>query len=116
MAGGGAVPTPRLHESVWRDCDMNRRKWLWAALVAVPAVMVGGFAYANAQKSRAYPCPITGEELPCPNCCPLNGATGQAATETKAEEPNAAPDGYICPITGEKLDCPNCCPLNKAKK
>ncbi len=96
---------------------MNRRSWLWAALVAVPAVVVGGFAYANAQKARAYTCPITGEELPCPNCCPLNGATGQAATETKAEEPKSATEGdYICPLTGERLGCPNCCPLNEAKK
>jgi hypothetical protein len=95
---------------------MNRRKWLWAALVVVPAVVVGGFAYANAQKVRAYTCPITGEELPCPECCPLNGEQGQAATEAKAGEPKAAPDGYVCPITGETLACPNCCPLNKAKK
>ena len=96
---------------------MNRRKWLWAALVAVPAVVAGGLAYANAQKARAYTCPITGEELPCPKCCPLNGEKGQAASEAKVEEPNATAEGdYICPITGEKLGCPNCCPLNKAKK
>ena len=95
---------------------MNRRKWLWAAVLAVPAVVAGGLAYANAQKSRAYTCPITGGELPCPKCCPLNGKTGQAATEGTSDEPTAAPDGYICPITGEKLGCPNCCPLNKAKQ
>lgn len=95
---------------------MNRRKWLWAALVAVPAVVAGGFAYANAQKARAYTCPITGEVLPCERCCPLNSTTGRPATEAKAGEPKAVPDESICPITGEKLGCPNCCPLNKAKK
>ncbi len=98
---------------------MNRRKWLWAALVAVPAA-VGGIAYASTAgtaKARGYTCPVTGEELPCERCCPLNGETGQAATGAKAEEPKAAAEGdYICPITGEKLGCPNCCPLNGAKK
>jgi hypothetical protein len=94
---------------------MNRRKWLWAALVAVPAV-VGGIAYASTAKERGYTCPLTGEELPCEKCCPLNGEPGQAAA-TKAGVPAAAAEGdYICPITGEKLGCPNCCPLNKAKK
>jgi hypothetical protein len=23
-------------------------------------------------EAQGYTCPITGEELPCPNCCPLN--------------------------------------------
>jgi hypothetical protein len=94
---------------------MNRRKWLWAALLAVPAVVAGGLAYANSQKAKSYTCPITGEELPCPRCCPLNGEQGQTATGAKAEEPKAAPDGYICPITGERLGCPGCCPLNQKK-
>lgn len=95
---------------------MYRRTWLWAAVVAVPAAVVGGFAYANSVKAQAYTCPITGEELPCPKCCPLNGKTRPAATDSTPEVPTAAADGYTCPITGEKLGCPNCCPLNKAKK
>lgn len=95
---------------------MNRRKWLWAAVVAVPAVVVGGFAYANSQKAGSYTCPLTGEELPCSACCPLNGEKAPA-TEGKAGEPKAAAAGdYICPVTGEQLGCPNCCPLNKAGK
>lgn len=81
---------------------MNRRKWLWAALVAVPAVVAGTFAYANTQRAAGYTCPLTGERLPCPNCCPLSEQPQQAAEE-----------GYTCPLTGETLDCPGCCPLNK---
>jgi hypothetical protein len=56
------------------------RKWMWAALAAVPLV-IGGLAYAKSQGQSAkpapaggetYTCPLTGEELPCPCCCPLN--------------------------------------------
>ena len=63
---------------------MNRRKWLWASLLTLPAAIVGGLVYANAQ-SRSYTCPITGEQLPCEKCCPLNEAS------------------YCCPVTGERL-------------
>tara|TARA_R110000850_G_scaffold210127_3_gene336096 strand:+ start:11392 stop:11574 length:183 start_codon:yes stop_codon:yes gene_type:complete len=55
-----------------------RNKWLWAALIALP-LGVGGLVYtdvrANADtqsNSADFVCPITGEELPCPKCCPLN--------------------------------------------
>jgi hypothetical protein len=84
---------------------MNRRKWLWAALVAVPVVVGGGLAYATSQGVSSYTCPITGEQLPCEKCCPLNNGP-------------AAEDGgeYVCPLTGETLGCPGCCPLNQAKK
>jgi hypothetical protein len=56
------------------------RKWMWAALLPVPLV-VGGLVYANSHaktekpqptSAGGYVCPITGEHLPCPNCCPLN--------------------------------------------
>jgi hypothetical protein len=95
---------------------MNRRKWLWAAVLVVPAVVAGGLAYANTLKARSYTCPVTGEELPCPKCCPLNDARGAAGTEVKADEPKVTEGEYICPLTGEPLGCPNCCPLNKAMK
>lgn len=97
---------------------MNRRKWLAAALVAVTGVVGGGLAYASTVTANGYTCPITGEELPCEKCCPLNGGNGQAVTnEVKAAGPKVSAEGdYICPITGEKLGCPNCCPLNEAKK
>ena len=48
-----------------------------AALVAIP-VTIGSFVYATTQPKASegatdsYTCPVTGEELPCPNCCPLN--------------------------------------------
>jgi hypothetical protein len=55
------------------------RKWVWAALLALP-LGVAGLVYANTQwktgeppqASDGYVCPLTGEELPCPKCCPLN--------------------------------------------
>lgn len=56
------------------------RKWMWASLLTVPLAL-GGLVYANAHAKAAKPppvnaagyvCPITGEELPCPCCCPLN--------------------------------------------
>ncbi len=56
------------------------RKWI---VFSVPfaALLAGGLAYgyttlagSNAQPGEvaAYVCPVTGEQLPCPNCCPLN--------------------------------------------
>jgi hypothetical protein len=77
------------------------RKWLWSALLIVP-LAAGGLGYAISQQTGTAPfiCPLTGEELPCPKCCPLN----QAGTEA-----------FICPITGEELPCPKCCPLNQNK-
>lgn len=57
------------------------RKWMWAALVGVPLVVAGGLVYAKSAgwgdtpqpaKAEGYVCPVTGEELPCPLCCPLN--------------------------------------------
>src|SRR5262245_49710152 len=50
---------------------MNRKLWLWAALVAMPIAVAASVVYANAQRT-GYTCPITGEQLPCPGCCPLN--------------------------------------------
>ncbi len=52
----------------------NMRKWIWAVLLSVPLAVAGGLAFAKSQQAKAggFVCPITGEELPCPNCCPLN--------------------------------------------
>ena len=120
---------------------MNRRTWIWAALVGVPLTVAGGLVYANTQKAGPFTCPITGERLPCEKCCPLSeGAEPDGYTcpisgeqlkcekccplngEVTASEPAAKTDkkqtkveGYISPITGEELGCPNCCPLNKKK-
>jgi hypothetical protein len=81
---------------------MTRRKWLWAAVIAVPLAIAGGLVYAKSQ-AKPHICPITGEVLPCEKCCPLN------------QKPQAEEQPYVCPITGEELPCPNCCPLNRGK-
>ena len=57
------------------------RKVICVGIIAL-SVAAGGFLYGkslNDTSSRApqviepgYTCPLTGEELPCPNCCPLN--------------------------------------------
>jgi hypothetical protein len=58
---------------------MNK-KWVAIPLVALP-LAIGGLVYATqsspdkpAQEAsqKGYICPLTGEELGCPNCCPLN--------------------------------------------
>jgi uncharacterized membrane protein len=83
---------------------MNRRKWLWTALLALPLAVAGGLVYANAQ-ARTYTCPLTGEQLPCEKCCPLNQAKAEPTKEAS----------YTCPLTGEQLPCEKCCPLNQQK-
>lgn len=61
---------------------MNQ-KLLGAALVSLPLI-AGGLVMANSMASNksekppqasqelGYTCPLTGEELPCPKCCPIN--------------------------------------------
>jgi hypothetical protein len=59
-----------------------RKKLITAAfLIALPATIAGGWVFANyvnasndaSQQDSQEPfvCPITGEELPCEECCPL---------------------------------------------
>jgi hypothetical protein len=36
---------------------------------------------SNQAKTESYTCPLTGEELACPNCCPLKQQTAQASTK-----------------------------------
>jgi len=53
------------------------RKWIWATVAALPLAVVSGLVYANTnakteKQAGGFVCPITGEELPCPNCCTLN--------------------------------------------
>jgi hypothetical protein len=61
---------------------MHLRKWLWTALLALP-LTVAGVVYGKALAERrseqpppgqeqSFTCPLTGEQLPCPLCCPLN--------------------------------------------
>ncbi len=53
------------------------------AILAIAAVcLLGGCASTSAKTERVsmgatsggegYSCPLTGEQLPCPKCCPLN--------------------------------------------
>jgi hypothetical protein len=57
---------------------MRRKKWLWATLLSLP-LAISGLVYAGVQANAdtqsadaGFVCPITGEELPCPKCCPLS--------------------------------------------
>jgi hypothetical protein len=55
---------------------MWRKKGLWAGLLALPLAICGVVYGVNSvanqpRKAAADTCPLTGEELPCPNCCPL---------------------------------------------
>ena len=102
-----------------------------ATAIALLAGCAGQDRVSMSAVSTSYTCPLTGEELPCEDCCPLNNE--QAATEkTGAEQcctgksgadhhstehatkhaDASSEDGYVCPINGEILPCPNCCPLN----
>ncbi|MGD9854196.1 MAG: hypothetical protein AB7U20_04515 [Planctomycetaceae bacterium] len=53
-------------------------KWFWTAMVALP-LAIGGLVYAgvhagagSSSDEGGFICPLTGEELPCPRCCPLD--------------------------------------------
>ena len=83
---------------------MDRRNWILSALLALPLAVAGGLVYANTnpEPARGYTCPLTGEQLPCEKCCPLN-------KEQQAQQP------YTCPATGEELPCEKCCPLNRGE-
>lgn len=88
---------------------MTRRNLLWAAMLALPLTVAGGLLVAAQPKASGYICPLTGELLPCPRCCPLNNAK----SELKEKSDLKPEEAYICPLTGDELPCPNCCPLNK---
>jgi hypothetical protein len=96
------------------------RKWVIGVLVMLPLV-AGGLVYATSTtdianpvstSAEGYVCPLTGETLPCPSCCPLN----QTKSASVVSNPQATSSGYVCPITGETLPCPGCCPLNQVPK
>ena len=48
---------------------ITRKKWLSTILLVVPLI-TAGVVYASSQ-AQTYFCPVTGEELRCPQCCPL---------------------------------------------
>lgn len=91
---------------------MTRRNLIWAVL----AVVGGGLAYAGTQRDKAYTCPVTGEQLACEKCCPLNSESALLAATPVAESSKVKTNAdYVCPLTGETLNCPKCCPLNEKK-
>lgn len=56
---------------------MRKKTWLLTALLALP-LAVSGVVYGQrlaaedpSLANAGYTCPQTGEELPCPSCCPL---------------------------------------------
>ena len=62
---------------------MERRKLLGATLLALPLIVGGVVLATQSPKSekqtqqvseQGYICPATGEELPCPLCCPLQAS------------------------------------------
>lgn len=58
-----------------------KRKVLLTTLAALPLV-VGGLVFGqmiqrpaekpHLKQAETFTCPVTGEELPCPKCCPFN--------------------------------------------
>lgn len=112
---------------------MMRKNWLWTLLALVP-LGIGGVLFARSQVGpevrpepapAGYVCPLTGEELPCEKCCPLNqesedsaiGATRPNCCQASDAIPSESQvsqdqqeDGFICPLTGEELPCEKCCP------
>ena len=51
------------------------RKGLWAIFAAMSLVVAGGAVLVSAQRgdtqASSFTCPVTGEELSCPKCCPF---------------------------------------------
>jgi uncharacterized membrane protein len=79
---------------------MSKKRWILSALLALP-LAAAGLTYGqalvradHAQKNPAYVCPLTGEELPCPNCCPLNGKQAAVHDALAAD-----------PATGARVTC-----------
>ena len=92
------------------------RKMSWAALLVLPAlalpllasgskpccsVEAAGEAKAtppeDGSQVQTYTCPLTGEQLPCQKCCPLNGAKADSVKADCCKKPE--------PKTETKADC-----------
>jgi hypothetical protein len=68
---------------------MNRisivgKNWLYGLLLVLP-LLVAGAVYASS-RTHKYVCPLTGEELRCPLCCPLNHSPCDQCDKCKAGE------------------------------
>lgn len=70
--------SPRRHGPALRqEFTMRRKKWLLTALLGLPLAAAGiayGQALVRADEAGkgGFVCPLTGETLPCPACCPAN--------------------------------------------
>ena len=59
-----------------------KEKLIGAALISLLLIVGGGLVYATVQnpaqdqvqkaEATGYICPVTGDELPCAQCCPLS--------------------------------------------
>jgi hypothetical protein len=86
---------------------LDRRTFSLAALSDLLGFAAWAVAPAAAEPQPAAParaggftCPLTGEELPCPQCCPLSQERAEADC---CQDPDCPPG--CCP------DCPpDCCP------
>lgn len=48
------------------------RKLIFVLATAVLLAIGATLTFASSQtESQSYTCPLTGQELPCPNCCPV---------------------------------------------
>lgn len=103
-----------------------QKKWLLGLLAVIP-LAIGGlvFAQANFQTNEqiesraAFICPLTGDELPCSKCCPLNEkketSESTCCSSAKEKQTVQSEGAFICPLTGEELPCSKCCPLEKSE-
>lgn len=72
-----------------------------AVLLVIAAVAFAG-AFTKPQPTitqQSYICPVTGEELPCPLCCPYNAQAAQQSAQT----PSCGTCEDCCP------ECLACC-------
>ncbi len=63
-----------------------KKMWWLGALLALPLAVVG--LNAAQPEPSGYICPLTGEELPCPDCCPAKGkqdVAGSASAPRRRE-------------------------------
>ena len=55
---------------------MSRRKRQLLAMLVTSILALAGAAHGRAvlfeEAETGYTCPVTGEKLPCPKCCPKN--------------------------------------------
>jgi hypothetical protein len=73
---------------------MNRRHAFFA-LAALPVAVVGRL-FAGPPADEPYVCPLNGDVLPCPDCCPINGRAAAPQTEPTAGRASARAGTDCC--------------------